>query len=563
MIGQVLNHRYEILEKVGEGGMAIAYRGRDRVLGRTVAIKVMRPELSTDAEFLSRFRREARASAGITHEHIASVYDTGSDGPNHYIVMEYVEGETLRDRLKREGPLPLAEALRIATETAEALEAAHAAGIVHRDIKPGNLLLRRDGSVKVTDFGIARAMAASGHTETGRIVGSVDYVSPEQARGDVVGPQSDLYSLGITLFEMLTGRTPFEAGDRLAILHKHIYDRPRLVSELRAGLPEEAIFIVEHCLEKDLSLRFASARELRNYLAACPRTEAQGWRKSLRGISPLRRLSHSLNDLGWWLQRRAVWVSVTLVLVSVGLIGGTLWVSLARSAGLTKIPDLIGMSGVAARAQVETLRLEYREIGRKPSEDVEAGAVLSQDPRPGTMSAKGTVVKVVISEGSDQVVVPDVSEMALAQAQLNLRAAGLTVDAVREEYDENIPRGYVRSTRPAPGMKVVKGTAVDLEISLGKKPTEVPTPPAPTPPAPSGGPERRESVTYRVPQDGDPEALVKVTVELDDARGRRVIYEGYHRPEENIPTQTFTVTSPTTVRILVDGTLRKELPYLP
>ena len=222
MIGQVLNDRYEILEKIGEGGMAVAYRGRDRVLGRAVAIKVMRPELAADGEFLARFRREARAAAGIIHEHIAAVYDTGSDGPYHYIVMEYVPGESLKARLQRGGPLPLEEALRIATATAEALEAAHSAGVIHRDIKPHNILLGSEGQVKVTDFGIARAMSGTGNTETGMILGSVNYVSPEQARGGAVGPQSDLYSLGVTLFEMLTGRPPFDGGERLAIVHKHI-----------------------------------------------------------------------------------------------------------------------------------------------------------------------------------------------------------------------------------------------------------------------------------------------------------------------------------------------------
>jgi len=561
MIGQVLNHRYEILEKLGEGGMAVAYRGRDRVLGRTVAIKVMRPELSTDAEFLARFRREARASAGIVHEHIAAVYDTGRDGPNHYIVMEYVEGESLRERLRREGPLPLAETLRIATETAEALEAAHAAGIVHRDIKPGNILLGNQGSVKVTDFGIARAMASSGHGETGRVVGSVSYVSPEQARGDAVGPQSDVYSLGVTLFEMLTGRPPFEANDRLAVLHKHIYDRPPLASDLRSGLPEEVASVVGHCLEKDLSLRFASAREALSYLAVCPRTEAQGWRRSLKGMSPVRRLGQALGDVAWRVRRRAVLVGTGALLAAAGITAGTLWLSGDRPP---RIPDLIGMGRAAAREQVETLHLGYREIGRKASDEVEAGAVLSQDPRAGTNAQEGAVVKVVLSAGSDQVVVPDVSEMALSQAELNLRAAGLNVGAVRENYDARAPKGYVRTTLPAPGVKVVKGTAVDVEISLGPKPTEVATPPPPTPPTPAeSGSGRRETITYRVPADEGQGADVKVTIELDDARGRRTIYEGYHQPDEALPPQTFTVTSSTTVRILVNGTLRKELPFQP
>jgi hypothetical protein len=559
MIGQILNHRYEILEKLGEGGMAIAYRGRDRVLGRTVAIKVMRPELSGDAEFLARFRREARAAAGVTHPHIAGIYDTGNDGPHHYIVMEYVDGESLRDRLRREGPLPLAEALRIATETAEALGAAHAAEVVHRDIKPHNILLSREGQVKVTDFGIARATASSGQTETGKIIGSMDYVSPEQARGDAVGPQSDLYSLGVTLFEMLAGRTPFEGLDRIAVLHKHIYDQPPPITDFRPGLPAEVESLVEHCLEKDLSLRFASARELIGYLGACPRAETA--RRGRLGGGLAQRLGHGVNQASWWVRRRWAWAMV-LALLAVAGGGSSAWLAL-RPRPLPKVPDLVGMSAAAARTAAELRGYEYRLLGERASEDVAAGVVLSQDPPAGSARDLGTVVKVVVSKGSEQVVVPNVTEMILSAAQRNLRAVGLVPATPREVYDDRIPAGYVATTYPGPGAKVVVGTTVGIDVSLGPKPTNVPLPPGPTPPTAGGARQsKEESFTYMVPAEGDSKQKVKVTVQLiDDEGNKRILYEGLHLPGELIPQQTFTVTDPVVLRVLVDGEVKLERPF--
>ncbi|UCC68117.1 MAG: protein kinase [Armatimonadota bacterium] len=559
IVGQVLNDRYEVLEKIGEGGMAVAYRGRDRVLGRAVAIKVMRPELAGDAAFLARFRREARAAAGVTHEHIAGVYDSGSDGPYHYIVMEYVEGQSLKERLRQEGALPLAEALRIATAAAAGLEAAHEAGVIHRDIKPHNILLGREGQVKVTDFGIAGAASSVGQTDTSTIVGSVQYMSPEQARGEGVGPQGDLYSLGATLFEMLTGKPPFGGGDRLAILHKHIYDRPPRAGETRPGLPPEVDSVVAHCLEKDLSRRFASARELLSYLAACPRSEeaaAVPWAGRWR-----RQLAHALAGAGWWLRQRGVWLLAAAVLMAAVVTGLSLLASARGRATMVKVPDIEGMSTAAARELLGARKLLYREVLTKPSEDVAAGCVLSQVPSSGLEVAAETVVKVVLSTGPSHVVVPEVTRMSVTQAQWNLEAAGLAGGRVREVYHESVPKDYVAVTLPEAGTRVVRGTAVDMVVSLGPEPGLPVGPSLPTGPGSRQG--REYPLDFTMPADGSDEGEREVVIEVVDEDGSRIIYRGRHGPGERIPQQTIRVVSATTARILVDGKVCAKRQYLP
>ncbi len=560
VVGQVLNDRYEVVEKIGEGGMAVAYRGRDRVLGRVVAIKVMRPELASDAAFVARFRREARAAAGITHEHIAGVYDTGSDGPYHYIVMEHVEGESMRDRLRREGQLPLREALRIATETAEALAAAHQAGVVHRDIKPHNILLGQDGSVKVTDFGIARAASGPSQTDTSSILGTVNYVSPEQARGETVGPQGDIYSLGATLFEALTGKPPFDGGDRLAVLHKHVYDRPPRPSQLRPGLPPEVDSLVGHCLEKDLTKRFASARELLSYLAACPRVEDATAARALKG-RVRRTLVGGMVSVFSWMQSRGVWLLLAL-LISVGLVAGVVRYTSARArAAMVTVPDILGMRSETAQQTLERLRLGYRQVGSRSSDSVIEDAVLSQDPAPGIQVIEATVVKVVLSEGPSHVLVPKVTQMSLPAAHQQLEEAGLNIGLVTEAYHDEIPANYVASTLPAAGASVVRGTAVDIVLSLGSEPT---APTGPALPGPSPGTSgREETLNYVVPVDIGDKGEVEVTIEVADERGSRRIYQGRHRPGDRIPSQKIKVTAPTTARIFVDGKLQGTREYLP
>jgi eukaryotic-like serine/threonine-protein kinase len=265
---RVLNDRYEMDQTLGEGGMARVYRGTDRVLGRTVAIKVLSGKYAGDESFVTRFRREAQAAAGLNHPHVVSVFDTGDDGDRHYIVMEYVEGETLKDILRSEGRLPSQRAVAIGADVATALETAHEKGLVHRDVKPGNVMLDREGRVKVMDFGIARAAADDTLTQTGLVLGTASYLSPEQAQGLPVDARSDVYSLGCVLYEMLTGRPPFEADSPVSIAYQHVNEEPRPPSELEPSVPPALDAAVVRALAKDPADRFPTAGAFRSAIEA-------------------------------------------------------------------------------------------------------------------------------------------------------------------------------------------------------------------------------------------------------------------------------------------------------
>ena len=269
VLGHVLADRYELGPVLGQGGMARVHQGLDRQLGRQVAIKVLAPPFDRDREFVERFRREARAAAGLSHPNIVAVFDSGSDDGTHFIVTELVEGETLADRLHRDGPMPPADAVAVAVDIARALAAAHARGLIHRDIKPGNVMLLPDGRVKVVDFGIARAAGSDTLTNTGVVLGSTAYLSPEQAGGQPVDERADLYSLGCVMYEMLTGHVPFSADTPIATMYRHVNEDAPPPSTI-APVQPELEDVVLRCLEKDPKRRFASASELEDALLAVP-----------------------------------------------------------------------------------------------------------------------------------------------------------------------------------------------------------------------------------------------------------------------------------------------------
>jgi len=548
MVGTVLNQRYELLEQVGQGGMAVAYRGRDLLLGRTVAVKVLREQFSSDPGFVQRFRKEAQAAASLSHEAIAAVYDTGCDGVNHYIVIEFVEGEDLRRRLQARGALPAREAAAIAARVARALACAHEKGIVHRDIKPHNILLPAGGppdAVKVTDFGIAKAITAPSDTDTGLIMGSVHYFSPEQARGEPVGPQADLYSLGVVLFEMLTGRKPFEGQHPVAVAHRHVYDQPPMVRSLAPEVPAQLESIVTRLLRKDPAARYPSAQaladELEGFLAGEP---------SAAVAVPPRPRARS------WRMVAAI-LAAGIVLAA----GGLLVKMSGQRANVVQVPDLYDMDAESARRAVESMGLRYAEAGKVAS-DLDAGRVARQSLSGGKMVEQGSELRVWLSTGQGLVKVPDVSQMSQRAAQRELQGAGLRTGDVVEESSDAVPPGYIIATRPARGTGVEPDSAVALVLSTGPKTPA--RPPEFDPFAPHEPAKKEagvdETLRFTVPT-GQGKADIKVRIEVEDAEGTRTIYEAAHPPGAQLPPVKFQRFGPAVVRIYLDDALSSTLDF--
>jgi serine/threonine-protein kinase len=505
MTERILNDRYALESKVGEGGMAVTYRARDLLLNRVVAIKLMREQFTSDPKFIERFRNEAQAAARLSHEHIASVYDTGSANGTHYIVMEFVEGTDLKQRLRRDGPLPVLTTLEIGQQIAAALEAAHGGGLVHRDIKPHNILLNREGKVKVTDFGIAKVVSDS--EDTGVIMGSVHYLSPEQARGDATTPSSDIYALGCVLFEMLTGRTVFEGENAMAVAHKQIYEPAPHPRSLRPELPAILETLVLRCLQKEPAARFQSATEVKTALAQLGNQLAQEetviipappasdstiiYRKPLNAapVRPKQRPAAAKAPEEVVVQtqgRGGGWaIAVLFVILAAAVTFGGFWIYRDRQ---TPPPVTMIMPGLLDLDEADAKRLLARHnlIARRSEEQhptVAKGKIYQQEPAEGTEIDKNTRISYWVSEGSDRFMMPDVSEISITVAKQYIRNAAedteqLLVFGIPEEdkeYSETVPRGFVIRTDPPAGAEVsrTKGTKITLVISKGRKEIKV------------------------------------------------------------------------------------------
>ena len=478
MIGRVLLGEYEIAGPLGEGGMATVYCGRRRSDGRPVAVKVLREQYAHDKEFVARFEREAQALVQLSHPRMVQVFDYGRDGDVHFIVMEYIEGEDLKKQLQRVGALDEARARSIGAQVCEALAYAHAHGIVHRDIKPQNILLTADGRVKVTDFGIARALAAAGITETGTVLGSVQYLSPEQARGLGVGQSSDLYSLGVVLFEAVAGRLPFDGDTPIAIALKHIHD-PVPVPQRDNGTPvsAETRQIIMKALAKNPRHRYRSAEELREDLLGA----AAHWRdKGDAGAGESADTATAVGSIGDTRvaraprQRAKPWLAGPLIAAAVGLLvlvfaGMTGWQSLSGYLNVPEVtvPDFVGKSLADAQSRARRDHLNVQVVQQSYSGTVPSGFVLAQDQPAGKPVKVGRLIGLTTSLGPELVRVPDVRRRSLLDARFMIEQARLTVGEIREAYDAAVPAGVILSQDPAPGASLERGTAVYLRVSKG------------------------------------------------------------------------------------------------
>ena len=481
--GKIIGNRYEILTKIGCGGMATVYKARDSVLNRNVAIKVLREEFTTDDEFIKRFNIEAQAAASLTHPNIVSIYDVGNEGDLHYIVMELIQGKTLKEIISENGVLPWKWSVNISIQIVSALEMAHRNNIVHRDIKPHNIIITEDGIAKVTDFGIAKAVSNSTITAFGTTIGSVHYFSPEHARGGYTDAKSDLYSLGVVMYEMMTGRVPFDADTPVSIALKHMQEEPVEPIKLNSTIPQVVNNIIMKAMQKDVNLRYPSAtemlRDLRDALKD-PNGDFVHIEK-MNNDSPTQRIDLNENNMGnnkkkgkireYFAKHKAAKVFAILlscILIFAIAMAGTVFFVNKNRPNQVQIPDLVNDNIEDAKKELDSLNLKY-EITEEYNSEKEAGIIISQDPKyQDNYKINDTeVMKLVVSKGSEMTKVPKVVGETEEDAEKMISNAKLKIEFT-EEKSEKVEEGIVIRQEPSANEEVEAGSTVKVYVSIGR-----------------------------------------------------------------------------------------------
>jgi serine/threonine-protein kinase len=492
MVGEVLGKRYKILSKLGSGGMAEVYKAHCQILNRTVAIKVLRPQFTSNDEFVERFRREAQAAASLSHPNIVSIYDVGKDGDCYYIVMECVTGTSLKEAIAESGHMSPQRAARISWQILAALQHAHENGIVHRDIKPHNVMVTFDERVKVTDFGIARALSTSTLTETGTIIGTVNYFSPEQARGEAVEAQSDIYSLGVVLYEMLTGTVPFKGESPISIALQHLQTVVTPPTKLNPAIPKGLERVVLKALEKNPSRRYQDARQMMRALEpyAFPGNDYETFHDDVDSdseitISDMPTQVISASDLAVNMEetlvrrkpnnkrnpRRTIFATLffifaLLTLAAVVIIMLPEWLYVEE----VRVPDFTGKTLEEAAALAEKAHVRLDDPDKRYDEAVLPNRVISQRPEPYARVKMNSKITLVVSLGKEIVEVPDLKGMDLRQALLELERLELNPGTQSREYSDEVEPNEIASQSPAAGVHAEKGTLVDIVLSDGPEP---------------------------------------------------------------------------------------------
>lgn len=489
--GSVIGNRYKIQEKIGNGGMATVYKALDQILNRYVAVKVLREEFTTDEEFIKRFNAEAQSAARLTHPNIVSVYDVGQEYNIYYIVMELIQGKTLKQIIEEDGHLSWKWAVNIAIQIASALEMAHKNNIIHRDIKPHNIMITEDGVAKVTDFGIAKAVSNSTITAFGTTLGSVHYFSPEHARGGYTDSKSDLYSLGVVMYEMVTGKVPFDADTPVSIALKHMQEEPVPPIKVNKEIPFAVNQIILKAMKKDPNERYQNASEMiKDLNIALKRPEGgfveeRNFEDSFTRRIPTVNVSDNRNGniksdneeekpkgkIATFFynhpKTKVALIIALFVLIFVATLVITLTVINSSSPKDVQIPNVVNLTQEEAKQRIEQLKLKFA-YKEEYSADVEAGHVISQDPQYiNNYSVKeGSTVTVVISKGMEQTKVPKVIGMEYSKAESALTEAGLEVEKV-EETSQKVEAGYVISQEIDANTEVQKGTKIKIHVSTG------------------------------------------------------------------------------------------------
>lgn len=504
-MSKLLAGRYELIEKIGEGGMAVVYKAKDRLLNRYVAIKILRPEFTQDEQFLDSFKRESQAAAGLQHPNIVSIYDVGRTGNINFIVMELVDGRPLSDFIKENGHLDYKTTIDIAKQVASALAIAHKHQIIHRDVKPHNIMITSDGVAKLTDFGIARAVSkATMVADTSKIIGSVHYFSPEQARGAYVDERSDIYSLGIVMFEMLTGRVPFDGETPVEVALKHINEDVPSPAKLVPGIPPALDKVVLKATDKYQTERYKSADEmleaLKNVefvtqmvgdrvfagetdnkprrdesLVAPVMSSRREDREPEMVIAPANPRKPKAKSDDKKKKKRAIIIGVAAAAILA--LFGILYVSGIIGGGGKEVtvPDVKGMSYSEAKEVLEAKGLKIEKADEPiASQKIEKGKIVSQTPSKNSKVKKGRTVRVILSAGNTELKVPNLKGLSYKEAKTLLSEMGLQISKGDEVDSDSVAEGLIASQYPSAKTKVDKGDIITVNISKGKKDAVIP-----------------------------------------------------------------------------------------
>ena len=492
MVERVLDGRYALEALVGSGGMADVYRAKDQLLERTVAVKILHQQYENDTEFITRFQREAKAAARITHPNIVNVYDVGVAEGRHYIVMEYVPGRTLKERIKEEGPVPVPQALQIARQIAGALAQAHANNLVHCDIKPHNILVMPDGNVKVADFGIARAVTESTMTYNDNIMGSVHYFSPEQARGTMITPKSDVYSLGVLLYEMLSGRIPFDGNTAVSIARKHLEEDPQPLHMIAPGIPPVVEALVTRMMAKDPAQRPDSSMLVQDIVRAeqMMRSDTEALPAfdpdATRVLTPVEAqeigaLAEAEEDAvpqegeeRPFFRTKKFKFGMLLILLLGFFTGFFLSFGKFWSSVEITVPDVTGKQMTLARQILEDQHLRVT-VAETYDASVPVGVVVSQTPEAGTMVKEERAITIYVSKGGEELEMPNLRGLNQSDAIDKLQQMGLRLGSAYETFSDE-DSGTVISQDPRSGTRISKGQTVDITVSKGQKIKKVSVP---------------------------------------------------------------------------------------
>lgn len=481
--GKIIGNRYEVLEKIGIGGMATVYKAKDNILKRNVAVKVLRDEFTTDEEFIKRFNTEAQAAASLTHPNIVSIYDVGHEDNLYFIVMELIQGKTLKQIITEDGVLPWKWSINIAIQIASALEIAHKNNIVHRDIKPHNIIITEDGVAKVTDFGIAKAVSNSTITAFGTTIGSVHYFSPEHARGGYTDAKSDIYSLGVVMYEMMTGRVPFDADTPVSIALKHMQEKPVEPIKLNPSIPYAVNKIIMKAMQKEVALRYSSATEMLKDLNAALKNPdgntvmpdqniENSYTQRIPTIQGGEKMNQKERKVNAFFKKhkKAIMIAIiVLIVILIPVIGfyGTQAILNVGRAKDVKLPNLVGKTIEEAEQELNKSKLKIEKKEEFNSE-IEAGKIISQNPPfiENYTVKENSTVEVVVSKGTEMTKVPKIIGMEYEEAEEEIKKYNLQAEKI-DKVSKTVEKGIVIEQEPVENTEIKAGEKVKIYVSCG------------------------------------------------------------------------------------------------